>query len=96
MADVQTYVKTLHQMHLHPPCLVLVPDTFLSPDDGGAKSSGKRANTTAYLVECIEEEFPGVPIEPVLRKYWSETAGKCIYALKMDPSDRCILGHVKG
>jgi DNA mismatch repair protein MSH4 len=26
-------VKTLHQLHLHPPIVVLVPDTFLSIQD---------------------------------------------------------------
>ncbi|KAF7762129.1 hypothetical protein Agabi119p4_8722 [Agaricus bisporus var. burnettii] len=33
IADCQTYVKTLHQLHLHPPAVVLVPDTFLSIQD---------------------------------------------------------------
>ncbi|KAJ6578861.1 muts domain V-domain-containing protein [Mycena vulgaris] len=63
LADCQTYVKTLHQMHLHPPILVLVPDTFIS-------SSG-----ASMLVEYIYEEFPGVPVEPIGRKYWNETGG---------------------
>ncbi|KAJ7938405.1 muts domain V-domain-containing protein [Mycena leptocephala] len=66
LADCQTYVKTLHQMHLHPPVLVLVPDTFLSASDGSPLS---------MLVEYIYEEFPGVPVEPIGRKYWNETGG---------------------
>ncbi|KAJ7701550.1 muts domain V-domain-containing protein [Mycena rosella] len=65
LADCQTYVKTLHQMHLHPPVLVLVPDTFIS-------SSGV---SSSMLVEYIYEEFPGVPVEPIGRKYWNETGG---------------------
>ncbi|KAF7326661.1 MutS 4 [Mycena venus] len=66
LADCQTYVKTLHQMHLHPPALVLVPDTFLSTSD---------ASPASMLVEYIYEEFPGVPVEPIGRKYWNEIGG---------------------
>ncbi|KAJ7756277.1 muts domain V-domain-containing protein [Mycena metata] len=66
LADCQTYVKTLHQMHLHPPVLILVPDTFLSSSE---------ASPPSLLVEYIYEEFPGVPVEPIGRKYWNETGG---------------------
>ncbi|KAJ6630078.1 muts domain V-domain-containing protein [Mycena sp. CBHHK59/15] len=66
LADCQTYVKSLHQMHLHPPVLVLVPDTFLSSSDSTSPS---------MLVEFIYEEFPGVPVEPIGRKHWNETGG---------------------
>ncbi|KAJ7353331.1 muts domain V-domain-containing protein [Mycena albidolilacea] len=66
LADCQTYVKTLHQMHLHPPVTVLVPDTFLSTSD---------ASSPSMLVEYIYEEFPGVPVEPIGRKYWNEING---------------------
>lgn len=75
LADVPTYVKTLHQMHLHYPSLVLVPDTFLSLSDASLAASGKRPNTTSLLVQCILEEFDSVPVEPVVRKYWSDTNG---------------------
>jgi DNA mismatch repair protein MSH4 len=75
LADCQTYVKTLHHLHLHYPALVLVPDTFLAPIDSSAPSSAKNVVATSLLVQCIQEEFPGVPIEPVLRKYWNEEAG---------------------
>lgn len=27
------------------------------------------------LVEYIYEEFPGVPVEPIGRKYWNEAGG---------------------
>jgi DNA mismatch repair protein MSH4 len=30
LSDCSTYVKTLHQMHVHTPHMILVPDTFLS------------------------------------------------------------------
>lgn len=88
IADCQTYVKTLHQLHLHPPAMVIVPDTFLSLQDpalvnsasGGAGRKNKGAgsgsiNTTSLLVEYVREEFPGVVIEPVGRKYWNDAGG---------------------
>ena len=70
-------MKTLHQMHLHRPALVLVPDTFVASADGQTTSGGKRVNSTSVLVEAIEDEFPGVPVEAVGRKYWNETSGTC-------------------
>ncbi|KAI0735804.1 muts domain V-domain-containing protein [Earliella scabrosa] len=75
LADCPTYVKTLHQMHLHYPSMILVPDTFLSLSDISLTSSGKKPQTTSLLVQCIMEEFEGVPVEPVMRKYWSDNAG---------------------
>lgn len=74
LADSPTYVKTLHQLHIHTPALILVPDTFLALTDVSLASGGKKPSSTSILVQCIMEEFD-VPIEPVLRKYWSETAG---------------------
>lgn len=79
--DCQTYVKTLRQMHLHIPCAVLVPDTFLSAADGAFVPGGKRSSSTSMLVEYIREEFPGVPLDPVGRKYWNDAAGD--FASKM-------------
>ncbi|KAF8266638.1 muts domain V-domain-containing protein [Lactarius quietus] len=75
LADCQTYVKTLHQMHLHYPTLVLVPDTFLSPKDSLGPSPRNKTNHTSLLVQRLCDEFPGVPMEPVLRKFWNEDAG---------------------
>lgn len=72
LADCQTYVKTLHQMHLHSPSLVLVPDTFLAASD---TNLGKRSASNSLLVEYIREEFPGVQLEPVGRRYWNDTGG---------------------
>ena len=76
VADCPTYAKTLHQMHLHYPSMVLVPDTFMSLSDVSLVSTSKKPQTTSLLVQCIMDEFDGVPIEPVMRKYWSESAGK--------------------
>lgn len=68
-------MKTLHQMHLHNPALILVPDTFLSSKDNMGPSSGNTPSSTSLLVQCLYDEFPAVPVEPVLRKYWNEDAG---------------------
>ena len=78
LSDLPTYVKTLHQMHIHYPSLILVPDTFIFPHSSSdAKPS--------LLIDCIEDEFENVPIESVKRKYWNETAG--------GPSDPGRDGH---
>ena len=63
-------------MHLHHPALVLLPDTFLSTAEGTLHESGKRPVAISMLVDSIQEEFPGVPIEPVGRKYWNDTGGQ--------------------
>ncbi|KIJ21259.1 hypothetical protein PAXINDRAFT_104273 [Paxillus involutus ATCC 200175] len=76
LADCPTYVKTLHQMHIHYPSLVLVPDTFLSATDAALASSGRKPSTTSLLVQFIMEEFPNVSVESVARKYWNDVAGK--------------------
>ncbi|CAA7267689.1 unnamed protein product [Cyclocybe aegerita] len=75
VADCQTYVKSLHQMHLHTPCLILIPDTFLSASDAALAPSGKRSASTSLLVEYIQEEFPGIQTEPVGRRYWNDAGG---------------------
>ncbi|KAI0075934.1 hypothetical protein K474DRAFT_1645947 [Panus rudis PR-1116 ss-1] len=75
LADCPTYVKTLHQLHLHSPSLILVPDTFISAIDSSVASCAKKPATTSILVQCMLEEFEGVPIEPVGRKYWADAAG---------------------
>ncbi|KZV60597.1 hypothetical protein PENSPDRAFT_759914 [Peniophora sp. CONT] len=62
-------------MHINPPSLILVPDTFIAVSDTMETSSGKKPSTTSVLVECIQDEFPGVPIDPVLRKFWNDAAG---------------------
>ena len=62
-------------MHLHYPTVILIPDTFLSSKDNLGPSSGNTSSSTSLLVQCLYDEFPGVPVEPVLRKYWNEDAG---------------------
>ena len=86
-------MKSLHQMHIHQPCLVLIPDTFLSASDAALAPSGKRAPSTSLLVEYIREEFPGVQIEPVGRRYWNDAGGMyCITSFDKNKFDTLILG----
>ncbi|KAK7688084.1 hypothetical protein QCA50_008454 [Cerrena zonata] len=75
LADTTTYVKTLQQLNLHTPSLILVPDTFLSASHDPLATGGRKPNSTSVLVKRILDEFEGVPMEPVMRKYWNETAG---------------------
>ncbi|KIJ45044.1 hypothetical protein M422DRAFT_167040 [Sphaerobolus stellatus SS14] len=90
VADCQTYVKTIHHIHLHSPSIILVPDTFL-PAATHSKWH-RNGQPSSILVECLQEEFSGVPIEPVSRKYWSETAGlDFINQLCIDDEDRPAL-----
>ncbi|EJD04505.1 uncharacterized protein FOMMEDRAFT_83663 [Fomitiporia mediterranea MF3/22] len=93
LTDCQTYVKTLHHLHLHYPTTVLVPDTFLTNVDSSTTLSSARARQSTssppVLVQCIQEEFPGASIEPVLRKYWNEEYGlQFINQLCADNEDR--------
>ncbi|KAH8823418.1 muts domain V-domain-containing protein [Flagelloscypha sp. PMI_526] len=75
LGDCQTYVRTLHQLQLYNPSLILVPDTFLSASDAALAAPGKNAASTSLLVECLREEFPYSPIEVVGRKYWNDASG---------------------
>ncbi|KAF9074002.1 muts domain V-domain-containing protein [Rhodocollybia butyracea] len=78
LSDCQTYVKTLHQMHLHQPNLILIPDTFLSASDAARAMVGGSSRGTidpSLLVEFIREEFPDIQLEPIPRKYFNDTAG---------------------
>ncbi|KZO99190.1 hypothetical protein CALVIDRAFT_404861 [Calocera viscosa TUFC12733] len=73
VADCQTYVKTLHHIGLHHPGTLLVLDSALRDRPGGG---GNAIGAPSLLVEALQDEFPGVPIEPIPRKYWNETAGR--------------------
>ena len=79
----------LHQLHLRPPLVVLVPDTFLSSQDStfvnsasGAtierKGKGTLTATTSLLVDYVREEFPCAAMEPVGRRYWNDGSLACI------------------
>ena len=69
MADCQTYVKAIANLHLYPPCVIIAPHTFfkLSGDNGPTRF-------TSLLLDYLQDEF-AVAIEPLDRKYWSAEAG---------------------
>ncbi|KAG1765207.1 muts domain V-domain-containing protein [Suillus occidentalis] len=65
-------------MHVHTPHMILVPDTFLSSTSISltpSASATRGASSSSLSVQFIREEFPQVPIEPVPRKYWNDSAG---------------------
>ena len=64
-------------MHLHNPCLVLIPDTSLTASDAAAlAASERRSGSASLLVEYIREEFPNIKIEPVGRRSWNDAGGE--------------------
>jgi DNA mismatch repair protein MSH4 len=48
----------------------------MSASDAALAPAGKRSASTSHLVEYIREEFPGVQIEPVSRRYWNDSGGE--------------------
>ena len=54
---------------MHMPSLILVPDTAMAAD--GDASSAK----SSIFLNYVQEEFPGVLVEPVARKYWNDGGG---------------------
>lgn len=63
ICDNQSYVKTTHKLAVFEPTRILIVATACPP------------NPKSSLYATIEEELPGVPIVPLNRTYWSETAG---------------------
>ncbi|KAJ4410613.1 MutS protein msh4 [Gnomoniopsis sp. IMI 355080] len=63
ICDNQSYVKTIHKVTVFEPSQILIVSTACPP------------NPKSCLCSTIEEELPGVPVVPLNRKYWSETAG---------------------
>lgn len=63
ICDNQSYVKTTHKLAVFEPSRILIVATACPP------------NPKSSLCATIEEELPGVPIVPLNRSYWSETAG---------------------
>ncbi|KAJ0120584.1 MutS domain V [Diaporthe amygdali] len=63
ICDNQSYVKTTHKLTVFEPSRILIVSTACPP------------NHKSSLYATIEEELPGVPIVPLDRRYWSETAG---------------------
>ncbi|KIM51244.1 hypothetical protein SCLCIDRAFT_143691 [Scleroderma citrinum Foug A] len=88
LADCPTYVKTLHQMHVHWPSVVLVPETFVAHAHGA-----DGVNTgSSLLARFVTEEFPEARVEPVPRKWWNDSAGG--YCLRMEfITQLCVEDH---
>lgn len=74
ISDSQTYIKTLHQIFINKPSVVIIPDTFLSLNDTAA-STAKTTSRTSLLIDSITEEFPNILVDPVSRKHWNEAGG---------------------
>ncbi|EIN13274.1 hypothetical protein PUNSTDRAFT_109550 [Punctularia strigosozonata HHB-11173 SS5] len=90
-SDTQTYAKTLHQLCIRSPSVLLVPDTSLSAGDASFASGFRKPPVTSILVRLLEEEF-SVPIEPVMRKYWNDTAGlDFVKQLCVDDDERAAI-----
>ncbi|KAF9505616.1 hypothetical protein BS47DRAFT_1322283 [Hydnum rufescens UP504] len=82
ISDCQTYVKTLHHLHVHYPSVVVVLDSSLPSDPSPSRRS-------TVLVQYIQEDFPDVPMESVSRKYWNDTVGlEFITMLMVDDEER--------
>lgn len=63
ICDNQSYVKTTHKLTVFEPSRILIVSTACPP------------SPKSCLYSTLEEELPGIPIIPLNRKYWSETAG---------------------
>lgn len=63
ICDTQSYVRTTHKLRVFEPSRILIISTACPP------------NPKSSLYFTIEEELPWIPIVPLDRKYWSETAG---------------------
>ncbi|KIO30888.1 hypothetical protein M407DRAFT_221987 [Tulasnella calospora MUT 4182] len=84
LADCQTYVKTIHHIHLHYPSVIIIPDTFNagnnSSSTAGPSAAGfgatKSKKQPSLLLQCLQEEFEDdVAFETVGRKYFNDSAG---------------------
>lgn len=63
ICDSQFYVKTLHKIQMYDPGIILMVNTAFPP------------NAPSNLLSVVQEEFQGITVEPLDRKFWSETAG---------------------
>ncbi len=61
--DTQFFMSTISTLHAHTPSKVLIPSMSCLP---GSRSS---------LFGSLKTNFPGIPIEPLDRRYWSEGDG---------------------
>lgn len=63
IVDNQTYSKTLHKLHVFEPTEILIPITSVTP-------------TKSKFLQVLEANYGvDIPITPIGRNYWDETAG---------------------
>ena len=63
IADNQTYVRTLHKLHILEPSEIFIPNTAAGP-------------TKSKLVQVLETNLDfEAPLTPLSRRYWDETSG---------------------
>lgn len=85
ICDNQSYVKTTHKLTVFEPSRLLIVSTACPP------------SPKSCLYSTIEEELPGVPIIPLNRKYWSETAGlEFVHALAFREDLQAIKVAIEG
>lgn len=85
ICDNQSYVKTTQKLTVHEPSRILIVSTAYPP------------NPKSCLCSTIEEELPGVPVVPLNRKYWSETAGlEFVQALAFKEDAEAIKVAIEG
>lgn len=70
ISDCQTYMKTLQHVHLMLPSTILVLDSSLPSE------TSHQNRSPTVLVQCIQDEFPEIALQPVSRKYWNDTSGE--------------------
>ena len=61
--DTQFYIKTVHKIQVFEPSKILLT------------SSSCKAGNKSALLAVIETDIPDVPVVPLDRHYWSESAG---------------------
>ncbi|KAJ9133304.1 MutS domain V [Pleurostoma richardsiae] len=85
ICDNQSYVKTTHKIAVFEPSRVLIVSSACPP------------NPKSSLCATIEEELPGIPLVPLSRSYWSETAGlEFIQALAFKQDVEAVKVAVEG
>ncbi|KAJ9117254.1 hypothetical protein QFC20_000399 [Naganishia adeliensis] len=82
--QARAFPKTIHHLSLHPPGIILVPDTSLPSDSLNVHANAGRSRKAQWrvsenqnasiLVQCLESKFE-VPCEGVSREFWSDIQG---------------------
>ncbi|GHJ88673.1 hypothetical protein NliqN6_5075 [Naganishia liquefaciens] len=73
LQDNATFPKTIHHLNLHPPGIILVPDTAISFGSHNNKVNPDHSSSSV-LVQCLESKFE-IPCEGLAREFWSDTQG---------------------